>query len=52
MTFKKSSSGYEKSVFWAENGKHISVVGSATVDRGYMVEAVLDELITNWQWVE
>lgn len=52
VTFIKSSGGYEKSVFWAEKGKHISVVGSATIDRGDMVETVLDELVANWRWVD
>ncbi len=50
ISFKKTSGGYEKSVFWAEGGKHISVVGSATIDRGSMVEVAMDELVGNWQW--
>lgn len=51
MTFIKTEQGYEKSVFWEENGFYAAVVVSGTVDRLNTLNEDLDKAIESWEWL-
>ncbi len=55
-TFPKGSivfvkkAGYEKSVFWVEDGRYIGIVASGSSNRAAELEQALHSAITNWSW--
>jgi hypothetical protein len=50
ISFIKNDDGYEKSVFWTENGYYAAVVVSGTVDRANILNNDLDSTIASWEW--
>lgn len=47
--FIKNSS-YEKGIYWAENGKQVSVVASGGAENQAALEQALKTILINWQW--
>lgn len=42
--------GYEKSVFWIEEGRYAGVVASGSLDRKPQLDNSVQSAIINWQW--
>lgn len=48
--FSKIST-YEKSVFWIDNGRQISVVASGGFENQSVLDENMDTILKNWQWL-
>ena len=50
VVFISTANGFEKGVFWTENGRYAQVVGSGRADTRAKIITSTDTAVLNWQW--
>ena len=50
VSFVNNSNGYEKSTFWCDRSRCLSLVVSGTIDRSQSLDEIIAKLLTSWQW--